>query len=71
MIELIEFFCNKRCAVSPCKHQCEYVSSYLEGIRKCQKDCCSKCNHYNELKGYCNFSEDFCNFEKFEFLKRG
>ena len=27
-----ERFCNKRCCSNPCRHRCEYVSNYLDGL---------------------------------------
>lgn len=27
-----ERFCNKRCCSNPCRHRCEYVSDYLDGL---------------------------------------
>ena len=29
-----ERFCNKRCCSNPCRHRCEYVSDYLDGLAK-------------------------------------
>lgn len=29
-----ERFCNKRCRSNPCRHRCEYVSDYLDGLAK-------------------------------------
>lgn len=27
-----ERFCNKRCRSNPCRHRCDYVSNYLDGL---------------------------------------
>lgn len=33
-----EKFCNKRCYSNPCRHRCEYVSNYLDGLAEGRKE---------------------------------
>ena len=33
-----ERFCNKRCRSNPCRHRCEYVSNYLDGLEEGRKE---------------------------------
>lgn len=33
-----ERFCNKRCCSNPCRHRCEYVSNYLDGLEEGRKE---------------------------------
>ena len=33
-----ERFCNKRCCSNPCRHRCEYLSYYLDGLEEGRKE---------------------------------